>query len=83
MAALHQYHHRIITKKNILAGKPVIKGTRISVELILKLLAQGMETNEILEEYPSLKKEDILAVMDYAHDMIKNEEVYVWRFAGI
>ena len=55
---------RIILDKDILNGKPIIKGTRISVEFILELLSSGMRTEEILKEYPHLKKEDILAAIN-------------------
>ncbi|OGH69937.1 MAG: antitoxin [Candidatus Magasanikbacteria bacterium RIFCSPHIGHO2_02_FULL_51_14] len=71
-----KFHQRIITDPEILIGKPVIKGTRVPVELILKLLAQGTEVAEILEEYPRLAREDILAAIDYAHDVVATEEVY-------
>jgi len=55
---------RIILDKEILNGKPIIKGTRISVEFILELLSSGMRTEDILKEYPHLKKEDILAAIN-------------------
>ena len=80
---LHKYHNRIVVNPKILVGKPVIKGTRISVELILKLLAQGMQTDEILEEYPRLNRQDILAAMDYAYDIVENEEVHLLRLASV
>ena len=66
---------RIIFDKKILSGKPIIKGTRISVEFILELLSSGMSLNDILKEYPHLKKEDILAAIDYAAKTIKHEEI--------
>lgn len=69
------YQNRITYDQKILAGKPIIKRTRIPVELILKLLAQGIGHDEILQEYPDLTKEDILAVMAYARDAIAFEEV--------
>ena len=72
----HQYHNRITIDPEILVGKPVVKGTRIPVELILKLLAQGISTEEILEEYSRLTREDILATIEYAHDIVRIEEVY-------
>ena len=59
----------------ILAGKPVIKGTRISVELILRMLSQGISGKEILEEYPHLTKEDIKAALAYAAESLAVEEV--------
>lgn len=56
---------RIIIDEKILAGKPIIKGTRISVEFILELLSSGMSVQEILKEYPHLKREDVLAASAY------------------
>ena len=55
---------RITYNPEILGGKPIIKGTRISVEFVLELLASGMTVDEILEEYPKLTRKDILAVLD-------------------
>lgn len=57
---------RIVIDPEILAGKPVIRGTRIAVELILDLLAAGQSENEILAKYPGLAREDILACLAYA-----------------
>ncbi|MBI5051205.1 DUF433 domain-containing protein [Candidatus Micrarchaeota archaeon] len=67
--------NRIIHDPGILAGKPIIKGTRISVELILELLASGLSIEKILGEYPHLKKIDILAAIDYAAKALKHEEL--------
>ena len=67
---------RIIVDPEIMVGKPIIKGTRIPVELILKMLAQGIGEKEILKEYPRLKKEDIQSVLKYASDIVSREEVY-------
>ncbi len=66
----------IVIDPGILVGKPVIKGTRISVELILKLLAEGIEVKEILEEYPRLTRDDVLAAIDYAHDVVQVDEIH-------
>ena len=66
---------RITFNPNILGGKPIIRGTRISVEFILELLSSGMSVDEILKEYKHLKKEDILEALDYASKVIKREEV--------
>lgn len=67
---------RITINPEILAGKPIIKGTRISVEFILELLANGWTDEEIMENYPQLKKEDIQAALRYATDILKEEMVY-------
>ncbi|HHT9125376.1 MAG TPA: DUF433 domain-containing protein [Candidatus Brocadiia bacterium] len=62
---------RIVVNPEIMAGKPVIKGTRIPVDLILKLLAQGMEAKEILDDYPHLTTLDIRAALLYGTEVIK------------
>lgn len=56
----------IVLNPKILSGKPLIEGTRISIEFILELLSLGMTAEEILKEYPHLKKENILEAVDYA-----------------
>lgn len=57
---------RIVVDPAILAGKPVIRGTRLAVEFILELLAAGQSENEVLSGYPGLTREDILACLSYA-----------------
>lgn len=57
---------RIVVDPKILAGKPVIRGTRLAVEFILEPLAAGQSENEILTDYPGLTREDILACLSYA-----------------
>ena len=68
--------NRIEINSEIMVGKPVIKGTRIPVELILKLLGQGLSVPEILDDYPRLKTEDILAALKYAANVLAHEEVF-------
>lgn len=63
----------IVSDKNILIGKPTIKGTRISVELILELLSSGWSEQQLLESYPQLKADHIKAVFAYLRDCMKNE----------
>jgi uncharacterized protein (DUF433 family) len=73
---------RIIANKDIFGGKPIIRGMRISVELILSLLAQG-ETNEaILSDYPDLEPEDIRACLAYAHAVITHDSLDAVGVAG-
>ena len=60
----------------VLLGKPVILGTRIPVELIVKLLAQGWKDEEIIKEYPVLKEEDIRAALFYAEKVLEEEEIF-------
>ena len=64
---------RIIVNPNILGGKPIIKGTRISVEFILDLLASDQTEEEILQDYSHLTKQDIHACLRYAARSYKNE----------
>ena len=67
------YKNYIQRTPDVLLGKPVIKGTRISVELIMRKLAEGYSVEDILKSYPHLTEEQIQAVFEYAADMIANE----------
>ncbi|MBR8829061.1 MAG: DUF433 domain-containing protein [Gomphosphaeria aponina SAG 52.96 = DSM 107014] len=67
--------NRITFNKNILAGKPIIRGLRISVAMILELLAKGATVEEILEDYPELELEDIQASLFYAYHLVSQEEI--------
>lgn len=60
------WQERIVVDPNILVGKPVVKGTRLAVEFIVDLLAQGWPENEILRNYPGLARQDIQACLAYA-----------------
>ena len=62
----------IVSDKEVLLGKPTIKGTRISVEHIVGLLAQGWTENEIIENFPRLTKESLQAVFSYIQDCIND-----------
>ncbi len=63
----------IHSDETILAGKPVIKDTRISVELVLELFSNGWTEDMILEGYPNLKSDDIKAVFAYLHECVRQE----------
>lgn len=63
----------------IMVGKPVIKGTRITVELILRQLAQGITFEEILNNYPHLTRRDIYAAIEYATDLVEEEKTYLFK----
>jgi uncharacterized protein (DUF433 family) len=63
---------RISISPDVCNGRPVIRGTRISVQTILEFLAAGDSIEEILEEYPSLKREDVQACLDYASRVLGN-----------
>ena len=68
-------HDRITTDPNVMFGKPVIKGTRIPAELILRKVAEGMTYNKILTHHPQLTVEDIRAAAAFAADHLANEEI--------
>jgi uncharacterized protein (DUF433 family) len=68
--------NRIEINQAILTGKPIIRGTRISIEFIIKLIAQRWTDEQILKEYPVLVKEDIQEALLYAEMLVQNEEVY-------
>lgn len=70
-----QYNTFIERQPHVLAGKPVIKGTRISVEHIMRKAAQGYTIEEIVENLPHLSHEQVLAAFAFAADMIANEEI--------
>jgi uncharacterized protein (DUF433 family) len=69
-------HDRIIVDPDILVGKPVVKGTRLSVEFLLDLLGQGWSEAEILRNYPGLQRDDLLACCTYASEVVRQEKVY-------
>jgi uncharacterized protein (DUF433 family) len=68
---------RIEIDPNVMMGKPVIRGTRITVELILRKLGEGAAETDLLDAYPRLKREDIRAAMRYAADTLAHEEIGV------
>ena len=70
------WRDRITINSEILTGKPVVKGTRLAVEFIIDLLAQGWKEQEILRNYPGLTSEDIRACLIYASNILKAERVY-------
>jgi len=70
-------HERIAIDPKIMFGKPVIKGTRVTVELILRKLAEGMTYEQILAHHPHLAVEDIQAAAAFAADHLANEEIVV------
>ncbi len=70
------WQDRIVVDPGILVGKPVVKGTRLAVEFIIDLLAQGWTEAEILRNYPGLTREDIRACLVYASMVLRAEKVY-------
>lgn len=76
--------NKLITQNpDILGGKPIIAGTRMSVESVLELLASGMEMEEILKDYPILEKKHVLAAIDYASKLVGKSETYIFDTAKI
>ena len=71
MARRAPYTDRIVQDPEILVGKPVVKGTRLSVELILGHLAENPDLDELFAAYPRLTVEDVKAVLAYAHDAVE------------
>jgi len=67
---------RIVIDEKILGGKPVIKGTRIPVYLIVEMIANGLSIRDILKEYPELSEEDVKAALRYAASLLKRETYY-------
>ena len=68
-------HERIVSDPDIMMGKPTIKGTRITVELILEKLGEGMSIGELLEAYPHLTQEDVRAALRFAADYLRDEDI--------
>ncbi len=71
------YKKRITVHPNIMLGKPCIKGTRITVELIIKKLSEGASIDDLLKGYPKLTEEDIRSALAYSADVISREELLV------
>jgi uncharacterized protein (DUF433 family) len=69
------WKNRIVTNAEILSGKPVIAGTRISVELILDCLASGWSVAEFIENYPHVSREDVLAELGFSADVVRQNRL--------
>ena len=73
---------RIEINTEIMMGKPVIRGTRITVEIILKKLSQGITIEEIISDYPKVTREDIYAALAYAAEALSTEEISILQGVG-
>ncbi len=73
------WRSRIVADANVLVGKPVIKGTRISVELVMDLLAAGYTPDQVRQQYDHLTLDDIHACLAYAHEVIRSERMFAVR----
>jgi uncharacterized protein (DUF433 family) len=69
------YQEHIVADPRILAGKPVVKGTRIAVDLVLEELAQNPDIEELLAAHPDLTRDDVQACLAYARAIVTGEEV--------
>jgi uncharacterized protein (DUF433 family) len=69
------YKYLITRNPQVMLGKPVIKGTRITVELIIRKLAGGFSVDDLLISYPHITKDQIYAALEFAADIIANEEI--------
>ncbi|TDX63132.1 uncharacterized protein (DUF433 family) [Methylosinus sp. sav-2] len=67
---------RIVLDPAVLAGKPVVRGTRLSVEFIIGLMADGWSEADIRRNYPVLEREDIVACLGYARDALRSEKIF-------
>lgn len=74
---------RVVSDPTIMVGKPVIRGTRIPVELIVRMIAQGISPQEILADYPRLETEDITAALHYAAASLAHEDVYFFELEAV
>ena len=70
---------RIVIDPGIMLGKPVIKGTRLTVELIVGLLANGWSHDDLFRSYPGLTEDDILACLQFAHELLEEQKYYPAR----
>lgn len=73
---------RIEVNPKVMMGKPVIRGTRVTVDLLLRKLAEGMQERELLEAYPRLRRQDIHAAIRYAADTLSHEETVILAATG-
>ena len=73
MTTNHALLERITARPDVFGGKPIVRDLRVSVELVLSLLAQGVEPEEILDDYPGLEINDIRACTAYAHAVIARD----------
>jgi len=71
-----EWRERIGVQPDVAFGKPVVKGTRLAVEFVIDLLVHGCTVEEILENYPQLKREDILACLAYAGELVEEQIMY-------
>ncbi len=69
-------HPRIALAPEVLSGKPVIRGTRLSVEFVIGLMADGWSEADVLQNYPGIGHDDIIACLAYARDILRSERAF-------
>lgn len=70
------WRERITINPRVLVGKPVIKGSRLAVEFIVGLLGQGWTIDQVMEDYPGITREDVLACLAYASEFMQSERIH-------
>jgi len=70
------YHERIVRIRGVVGGKPVIKGTRIPVDMILERLTNDLDLQTLFEDYPDVTEADIKACVAYAKELVEEEELF-------
>jgi uncharacterized protein (DUF433 family) len=73
---------RITINPKVMVGKPIIRGLRITVEQLLKALANGITEDELLTDYPELEKEDFKAIYAYVAELVESEQVYPFKLTA-
>ena len=73
---MNQLMHRITTHPDIMLGKPTIRGLRITVEQLLKALSAGVSTDDLLEDYPELEREDLQAIFAFAAELVSETRLF-------
>jgi uncharacterized protein (DUF433 family) len=74
-----EWRERIVVDPEVMTGKPIIKGTRLTVDHVIELLAEGWTTDQVIEEYPGVTTDDVGACLAYASELVKSEKVYPAR----
>jgi uncharacterized protein (DUF433 family) len=73
---MQNWQELIVSDEDVLLGKPTVKGTRLAVDHVIQLLAEGWTEQQLLENYPRFKKEHLQAVFAYIHECIKDGLIY-------
>jgi uncharacterized protein (DUF433 family) len=74
-----EWRERIVVDPGVMTGKPIIKGTRLTVDHVIELLAEGWTTEQVIDEYPGVTADDVGACLAYASELIRTEKVYPAR----